>query len=128
MNATEVKSFVSAYGEFVRTPIDAPRSGALFWTFDLLADAAEKDPELCWRLIEAVVARDSDEQVLAALAAGPMEDLLARHGPAFIERVESRAAQNPLFRHLLAGVWRNEIAQDIWDRVVAARGADGGRV
>jgi hypothetical protein len=51
-----------------------------------------------------------------------MEDLLARHGAVFIERIESKAAQNPLFRHLLAGVWRNEIAQDIWDRVVAARG------
>jgi hypothetical protein len=128
MNATEVKSFVSAYGEFVRTPIDAPRSGALFWTFDLLVDVAEKDPELCWRLIEAVVSRDSDEQVLAALAAGPMEDLLARHGQAFIERIESRAGQNPLFRHLLAGVWRNDIPQDIWDRVVAARGAGNGKV
>lgn len=128
MNATEVNAFVSAYGEFVRTPIEAPRSGALFWTFDLLADAAENDPELCWRLIEAVVARDSDEQVLAALAAGPMEDLLARHGPAFIERIETKAAQNPLFRHLLAGVWRNAIPQEIWDRVVAARGPDLGKV
>ena len=125
MNATEVRSFVSAYGEFVRTPFDAPRSGALFWTFDLLVDAAEKDPELCWRLIEAVVAKDPDEQVLAALAAGPMEDLLARHGAAYIERIEAKAGQNPLFRHVLAGVWRNEIAQDVWDRIVAAR-ANGG--
>ena len=122
MNATEVKSFVSAYGEFVRTPLEAPRSGALFWTFDLLVEAAESDPELCWRLIEAVVARDADEQVLAALAAGPMEDLLVHHGPAFIERIEAKAGQNPLFRHLLAGVWRNTIAQAIWDRVLGARG------
>ncbi len=122
MNATQVTSFVSAYREFVRTPLDAPRSEALFWTFELLVQAAEKDPALCWRLIEAVVARDSDEQVLAALAAGPMEDLLVHHGPAFIDRIETKAAQNPLFRHLLAGVWRNEIAQDIWDRIVAARG------
>jgi hypothetical protein len=69
-----------------------------------------------------VVAHDSDEHVIAALAAGPMEDLLRHHGAAFIERIEDKAAQNPLFRHLLAGVWRNEIAQDVWDRVVAARG------
>ena len=122
MKATEVKSFVSAYGEFVRTPLDAPRSGALFWTFDLLVEAAENDPELCWRLIDAVVARDPDDQVLAALAAGPMEDLLVHHGRAFIERIESKAGQNPLFRHLLASVWRNNIEQAIWDRVLAARG------
>lgn len=122
MNATEMKSFVAAYGEFVRTPLEAPRSEALFWTFDLWIEKAQNDPELCWRLIQAVLAQDSDEHVIAALAAGPMEDLLLHHGPAFIERIEAKAAQNPLYRHLLAGVWRNKIAQDVWDRVLAARG------
>ena len=122
MNATEVRTFVAAYGEFVRTPLEAPRSEKLFWTFDLWIEAAQNDPELCWRLIQAVVAHDSDEHVIAALAAGPMEDLLRHHGSIFIERIEDKAAQNPLFRNLLRGVWRNEIAQDVWDRVVAARG------
>jgi len=122
MNATEVRSFVTAYGEFVRTPLEAPRSEALFWTFDLWIDAAENDPELCWRLILAVLAKDPDEHVIAALAAGPMEDLLTKHGPDFIARVED-AATNPRVRQMLAGVWRNGISQEIWDRVLKARGA-----
>lgn len=122
MPAVNVNSFVSAYSEFVRTPFDSARSEKLFWTFDLLVEAAHNDPELCWRLILAVLASDSDEHMIAALAAGPLEDLLTQHGTDFIERVESKAAQNPLFRRMLAGVWRNAIAQDVWDRVLAARG------
>jgi hypothetical protein len=58
------------------------------------------------------------------LAAGPLEDLLSRHGAAIIDTVELEARQRKKFRELLSGVWRNVIADEVWDRVLRLRAID----
>jgi hypothetical protein len=45
----------------------------------------------------------------ACLAAGPLEDLLSMHGPAFIDRIEQAESNSTDFRELLVGQWRNGI-------------------
>ena len=84
-------------------------------------DVVHDEPEVAWPAILQVLGHELTEDQIAVLAAGPLEDLLAVHGPLFIERVEREAERNPRFNHLLGGVWQNQMTQDIWSRVQRAR-------
>ncbi|WP_158987931.1 DUF6869 domain-containing protein [Lysobacter panacisoli] len=95
----------------------------LWWVFErsllpLRRDAAEE----IWNFVLAVLAKSPPHEVLTNLAAGPMEDLIAYEGDAFIERIELHARRDPAFRHLLGGVWKNQTPPKIWQRIEAARG------
>lgn len=79
-----------------------------------------RDPERAWRIIHAIRAQDGSDDVLANLAAGPLEDLMVYHGPAFIARVEALSRQDAQFRKLLGAVWRNDMTDDVWRRLSAA--------
>jgi hypothetical protein len=89
----------------------------LFWAFEKLDALIDHDPETAWRVIDLIWRRDQSDFMLAHLAAGPVEDLLVRHGPAFIERVYETARKEPVFRKLLGAVWRNSIAEPVWQRL-----------
>ena len=78
-------------------------------------------PETAWQVILRLVELDLTEDQRALLAGGPVENLLALHGPQFIDRVEREAKVNPRFNHLLGGVWRQEMPEEIWDRIVRVR-------
>lgn len=95
-------------------------------------DALLSDPDLfalhqgheeaVWRFILKVLARQAPEQVLGYLAAGLLEDLIAFHGDAFIDRIETQARVDPRVRRTLHGVWRNRTPPGVWARVELARG------
>ncbi len=67
-----------------------------------LYDLTYKKPEDLWLLILAIHQRDQSVAIQQVLSAGPIVDLLAMNGNAFIERVEARAPQDPQFARLLA--------------------------
>src|ERR1700739_2209118 len=77
------------------------------------------DPETLWLLILAIHAKNQSPRIQAVLSAGPVEDLLAKHGLGFIERVETQARQDSMFAKLLGGVWKNTMTDDIWARLQA---------
>lgn len=79
-----------------------------------------------FEVILAILAATDDAEVLANLAAGPLEDLLSLHGPDSIGAVEDTARVDARFRQLLWGIWPGRMAQDVWTRVEAARGAHSG--
>lgn len=89
---------------------------ALFWAFETLDALLDCDPESAWRVIDLIWRRDQSDFMLAHLAAGPVEDLLVRHGAAFIERVCETARKEPVFRKMLGAVWRNSITEPVWQR------------
>lgn len=85
-------------------------------------------PELAWRAILEAMNQSKMEVHLGKLAAGPLEDLLSKHGSAFIDRVELMARSNSKFAWLLGGVWQHTMPESIWLRVQAVwdrRGWDG---
>jgi hypothetical protein len=84
--------------------------------------AAREAPDAAWQAIVALSRQALTDRQIAVLAAGPLEDLLAYHGPAFIDRVEKEARVYAAFRDLLGGVWRSSIADAVWRRVEAIRG------
>ena len=63
------------------------------------------EPERAWPLICEIIRRATEDDILAYIAAGPLEDLLVRHPQAFIERVEGLARQDAHFRRAVSGVW-----------------------
>jgi hypothetical protein len=58
----------------------------------------------------------------AALAAGPLEDYLAKRGVKVIAEIEAHAGADVKFKQLLAGVWKNSIDYKVWERVCRCRG------
>jgi len=89
------------------------------WAIDKVFDIAYKSPKELWDLILEILHREPPDEVLAALAAGPLEDYLAKCGERVIERVERQAAKDPKFKSLLGGVWQNAMTAEVWGRVQA---------
>ncbi len=88
-----------------------------FWVLNCVEDLCQDHPDLALDFVLEVLKKDPSPEVIGVLAAGPLEDLLAENGLAVIDRVEQEAHRDPKFRHLLGGVWRNAMTDDIWERV-----------
>lgn len=100
----------------------SPEYEANWWAIEQVMDwALDREGEQLWQLITAAYKQDLSDKAVAMLAAGPLEDLLAKQGPEFIDRVEELARKDPKFNHLLGGVWRSSMTEEIWQRVQAAR-------
>lgn len=98
-----------------------------------LYDAAFDQPLLAWAAIKAIVGRYPEDElfadydteakrVLGNAAAGPLEDLLAEHGAAFIESVEVEARHDRRMSWTLGCVWQNSMSEDVWARVQRSAG------
>jgi hypothetical protein len=74
---------------------------------DELDELVSDDPERAWPLMCEIIRRISpeDDDILAYVAAGPLEDLFVRHPHAFIDRVEHLARHDAHFRRAVSGVW-----------------------
>jgi len=80
-------------------------------------------PEEAWKIINLMYKLDSSDHILASIAAGPVEDLLCLHGPAFIRRIENLAEEDEIFKKMLGAVWGPEgISEDVWKRLKAVAG------
>ena len=91
-----------------------------FHASDRLEDLVRQDPDKGWLAILAVLEQipaEPTDALFQVLAAGPLEDLLAKHGPSVLDRVEAEARRNRRFRLLLNGVWRSTIQPDVWARL-----------
>src|SRR6266513_392346 len=107
-----ITDYVAAYRESREVRGDDPRFAAI----EELDRLAHDEPELAWDLFLQILERDHSNHVMEMLSAGPLEDLIQYHGPAFIERIEARAKEDARFRDLLGGVWESS-TPDIWARV-----------
>lgn len=94
-------------------------TSATEWASDKMIDLALENPEELWDIILEILKRDPPTEVIEVLAAGPLEDYIAKLGEKVIDRVEAHAAADPKFKNLLGGVWRNSISDDVWRRVQA---------
>ncbi len=72
-------------------------------------------------MIQKILSLDDSLVTDQMLAAGDVENLLALHGPAMIDRIEEQARTSPRFARLLGGVWKNRMTDEVWARVCAAR-------
>ena len=91
-----------------------------FWAFDKVLDLAETSPLECWDVVMKIFMKEPDDELLAIMAACPVEDLLGAHGEQIIGLVEEAAQKYPRFREMLSGVWQVSISDQIWQRLQIA--------
>ena len=88
------------------------------WATELLFDRVRDAPEAARELVLDLIENAPDDQALGWVAAGPLEDLLCKWGPTFIDRVEALARSNNRFKKCLTGVWGwNRMEPDIYSRM-----------
>jgi hypothetical protein len=115
MNDSDLVVAYLAHAETrTRDGTDAEHFAAAEELDSLLSDK----PERAWPIICEIIRGVSDDDILAYVAAGPLEDLLVRHPHAFIDRVEALAMRDPHFRRALSGVWGwNSIPSEVRQRL-----------
>jgi hypothetical protein len=104
---------------------DDPNASPHFWAFSMLDNIVTDFPDEALLVISEILKLDASSAIIPSLAAGPVEDLLTRHGSMMIEKVEAEALRNPSFRNLLGGVWQNKMPSEIWERICAIRDRRG---
>jgi hypothetical protein len=111
-----IREFIE-YGE-----VEDPKDVKWGWASDRMYSILEGAPEIAWELIVDLVERAPSDRSLEYFAAGPLEDLLSKDGPRFIERVEQRARQNDKFKRAVKVLRRLGMTDDVWRRVQTASG------
>lgn len=93
-----------------------------FWAFEALLDLCENSPEQCLAVINQIILIDTSDVVLANLAAGPVEDLLVKHGERVIELLMQYAQKNHMWKKILGAVWNNDISDRVWQQLISVAG------
>ena len=99
-----------------------------FWSSMLLDDLVENFPEEAFDVVLEIMKLDRSIPIVGAIAAGPIEDLLVRHGSLIITKVEQHAKASHKFASMLGGVWKRDMDDSIWMRLTTVwdrRGWDG---
>ena len=102
---------------------EPPAIGAGVGVSRLDWELPREDPQLCHESIITVLGRieGSSSKLLAVLAAGPLEDLLAENGSVVVDQVEVLARRSPEFRHLLNGAWDSRIHPEVLSKLAKYR-------
>lgn len=90
-----------------------------WWAFDALDDLCRDNPEKAWLVVAALVEAADTEELLGAVGAGPLEDLLSEHGATFVDRAETEARTNAKFAAALRNVWLSEQGSETTKRLLA---------
>ena len=122
MDETILNQIVDAWIAAENAEHGSPECESNWWAVEQVMNwSLDREGEQLWQFITAAYKRHLSDKVVGALAAGPLEDLLANQGAEVIERVEELARKDQQFNYLLGGVWRNSMSDEIWRRVQTAR-------
>lgn len=109
---------LEAYLAYARDLCRDRRNDKDYWAVDALRELITEDAESAWHVVQELVRRAEDDSMLAFIAAGPLEDLLAEQGPLLIDRIGDSARENAPLRRALSGVWgENRIDPAVLERL-----------
>lgn len=80
------------------------------WAFDELYDIVRKDCDRGWILTLMLLDATDETKALAYIAAGPLEDLLDKHGEAIWPKVLAEVENNKKLQFALSCVWLDDDA------------------
>jgi hypothetical protein len=72
------------------------------------------DHQTAWQIILRMIELTNEEITIANIAAGPLESLIAQHGPQYLDSIRTQARNDPRFLLILKGVWKNQSSNEIW--------------
>src|SRR5690606_9863070 len=104
----------NAWKELCLSKTEVREKDKNFWAYETLDHLCEEEPFECLKIIVKICETTDNEEILSNVAAGPLEDLLVRHGKTVIAEVEKWAIQNRKYKRVLASVWKNEIDDAVW--------------
>jgi hypothetical protein len=82
-----------------------PEHEELFWAHEAVDDVVRNSPSEGWALTRELIEAAVDDPALMYVAAGPLEDLLKKHGEHIIDDVITAARRDAKVRRALAGAW-----------------------
>lgn len=88
-----------------------------FWGYEALSDLCDQSPDVCIEVIGRILALNDEDFIVSNLAAGPLEDLLVKHGDDVVEKIVSLAKSHSIWKKLLGGVWQNDINDQVWLKI-----------
>lgn len=94
----------------------------LAWASRCVFSMVYDHPVAALEIIRMAVEYSETERQVTLIGCGELESLLGTHDRKVIGAVEQLARASPKFRACLANVWRHSMAEDVWDRVLAASG------
>jgi hypothetical protein len=77
----------------------------LRWAWEKVRELVENNPEEAWKLTLLMINKSESDEALAHVAAGPLENLLNRHGLVLIDRIEDASRKDARVRLALSGAW-----------------------
>ena len=89
-----------------------------WWAWDAVNRLCHEAPLDAWPIILRLVELADDDKLLGDIGAGPLEDLLKKHGALLLTHVESRAASDTQFRKALSSVWLSDRESDVAKRLL----------
>jgi hypothetical protein len=104
------EDLAKAWIAFRHAPNHSDEYNMLFWTLERMSYLIDYLPNKAWRVILLIWSLDQSPPVMQVLSAGPVEDLLAKHGDQMIGLVEAEAKRDPSFAKMLGGVWKNAMS------------------
>ena len=103
---------------------DQARAEQVAWSFLCLFTLVQDDPERAFEVILHMVERAQTKDNAIDIGCGDLEDLIATHGAAFVDRIETLARRSPRFRWVLSGVWpQGKADTPVWARIAALQAA-----
>jgi hypothetical protein len=96
----EPEKLANAYLLFFESKKEADR-----WAWNEVDDLVRRDPDRGWEITCLLVNKANSDEALGFVAAGPLEDLLRKHGPAVIDRIEAASHEDARLQIALSGVW-----------------------
>ncbi|MEE9427336.1 MAG: hypothetical protein V3V25_04225 [Paracoccaceae bacterium] len=92
------------------------------WASECLYELEYSSPELTFLSVLELVAQIKTREQAAFVGAGSLENIIAKNGDQFIDRIEEHARKSPRFRYVLTGVWpQGQQDSPVWVRVEKAR-------
>jgi hypothetical protein len=77
----------------------------VWWAWEAVDDLVASKPADAWSMLVAIVSATTDDETLAVVAAGHLQDFLETYGTNYLTQIENRARIDPRFRKALSGVW-----------------------
>ena len=121
----DINKVAQAWIEMWNLDVDDPARDQFEWVEDFEYGAVHENPEAAIDLVLEVLNLNQGNNILEVLSAGPLEQVLAEHGPSIIDRVENLARANKEFSSLLGGVWKNAMTEEVWARVQQVQNRSG---
>ena len=122
MNNTELQTLIDAWIAGTDADNESPERETYWWAIEKIIECSYNgNHELLWEFILRIYQKELSEKVSANLAAGPLEDLISKYGPIYIDRIEKLAKDDSRFNYLLGGVWQNTSDKEIWNKIQKVR-------